>query len=183
MNQTSPNDGPNRAHAIPSVVGLSFSPNFRRKLKETTAVFEKLFKFVSNNLKNIVENPSQEGTESNPARYRFRLQKNHVYYGSELLVNRATNISRKKLVSLGTQIKKFTYHENFHLTVHALSILTANAMHNVWLKPILRCCSYVPSGFGVAAKLTVDCRKLDPSGIVVLYQAVIGEYLRMEDDL
>lgn len=41
----------------------------------------------------------------------------------------------------------------------------------------------VPLGFGIAAKSTQDCRKMDPNGIVVLHQADIGEYLRMEDDL
>jgi 60S ribosome subunit biogenesis protein NIP7 len=28
-----------------------------------------------------------------------------------------------------------------------------------------------------------DCRNLEPSGIVVLHQADVGEYLRSEDDL
>ncbi|MCL7036615.1 hypothetical protein MKW94_011329 [Papaver nudicaule] len=41
----------------------------------------------------------------------------------------------------------------------------------------------VPLGFGISAKSTQDCRKLDPNGIVVLHQSDIGEYLRMEDDL
>ena len=41
----------------------------------------------------------------------------------------------------------------------------------------------VPLGFGIAAKSTQDCRKMDPNGIVVLHQADIGEYLRTEDDL
>ncbi|CAJ2653896.1 unnamed protein product [Trifolium pratense] len=43
--------------------------------------------------------------------------------------------------------------------------------------------SDVPLGFGIAAKSTQDCRKLDPNGIVVLHQGDIGEYLRMEDEL
>lgn len=40
--------------------------------------------------------------------------------------------------------------------------------------------SDVPLGFGLAAKSTQDCRKLDPNAIVVLHQADIGklpEYL------
>ncbi|KAL9659232.1 hypothetical protein QQ045_018711 [Rhodiola kirilowii] len=36
-------------------------------------------------------------------------------------------------------------------------------------------------GFGIAAKSTGDCRKMDPNGIVVLHQADVGEYLRMEE--
>ncbi|KAK9277738.1 hypothetical protein L1049_007285 [Liquidambar formosana] len=43
--------------------------------------------------------------------------------------------------------------------------------------------SDVPLGFGVAAKSTQECDKMDPNGIVVLHQGDIGEYLRMEDKL
>ncbi|XP_057959795.1 uncharacterized protein LOC131152138 [Malania oleifera] len=180
---------------------------------ETTAVFEKLFKFTGNNLKNIVERPSHEGPEADSGRYCFRLQKNRVYYVSESLVKRATNISRANLVSLGTCIGKFTKGGSFRLTVQSLDLLAANAKHKVWLKPtsemsflygnhvlkgglgrvtenvtagdgvVVFSMSDVPLGFGVAAKSTQDCRKLDPNGIVVLHQADIGEYLRMEDDL
>ncbi|AEE83650.1 unnamed protein product [Arabidopsis arenosa] len=180
---------------------------------ETTVVFEKLFKFVGNNLKKIVENPSDEGPESTPGSYCFRLQKNRVYYVSEALVKRATNISRKNLVSFGTCIGKYTHAGSFHLTIMSLNILAANAKHKVWLKPtsemsflygnhvlkgglgritdsivpgdgvVVFSMSDVPLGFGIAAKSTQDCRKLDPNGIVVLHQADIGEYLRGEDDL
>lgn len=101
--------------------------------KETTVVFEKLFKFVGNNLKNIVDSPSLEGPDAEPGRYCFRLQKNRCYYVSESMVKRATNVSREKLISLGTQVGKFTHHENFHLTIHALGLLAANAKHKVIL--------------------------------------------------
>ncbi|KAF3552948.1 hypothetical protein F2Q69_00015132 [Brassica cretica] len=40
--------------------------------------------------------------------------------------------------------------------------------------------SDVPLGFGIAAKSTQDCRKLDPNGIVVLHQADIEDYLSFE---
>lgn len=36
--------------------------------------------------------------------------------------------------------------------------------------------SDIPLGFGVTAKSTADCRKMDPSGIVVFHQADVGEY-------
>ena len=180
---------------------------------ETTAVFEKLFKFTGNNLKNIVENPSYEGPDPNAGRYCFRLQKNRVYYVSESMVKRATNIGRAQLVSLGTCIGKFTKGGKFHLTVQSVNQLAANAKHKVWLKPtsemsflygnhvlkgglgritenivagdgvVVFSMSDVPLGFGIAAKSTQDCRKLDPNGIVVLHQSDIGEYLRMEDEL
>ncbi|KAL6960631.1 hypothetical protein U1Q18_024146 [Sarracenia purpurea var. burkii] len=180
---------------------------------ETTQVFEKIFKFTGNNLKNIVENPSHEGPEPNPGRYCFRLQKNRVFYVSESLVRRATNIKRDKLVSMGTQIGNFTKGDRFRLTIQGLNLLAANAKHKVWLKPtsemsflygnnvlkgglgritenivpndgvVVFSMSDVPLGFGIAAKSTQDCRKMDPNGIVVLHQADIGEYLRMENEL
>lgn len=34
--------------------------------------------------------------------------------------------------------------------------------------------SDIPLGFGVTAKSTTDCRKMDPSGIVVFHQADVG---------
>lgn len=180
---------------------------------ETTQVFEKLFKFTGNNLKNIIESPSHEGPESSPGRYCFRLNRNRVYYVSESLVKRATNVKRDNLISMGTNIGKFTKSNHFHLTIHALNVLAANAKHKVWLKPtsemsflygnhvlkgglgriteninpgdgvVVFSMSDVPLGFGIAAKSTGDCRKMDPNGIVVLHQADIGEYLRMEDEL
>lgn len=43
--------------------------------------------------------------------------------------------------------------------------------------------SDVPLGFGVAAQPTEYCKDLDPTAVVVLHQADVGEYLRVEDDL
>ncbi|KAK6913786.1 UPF0113, pre-PUA domain [Dillenia turbinata] len=180
---------------------------------ETTQVFEKLYKFVGNNLKNIVESPAHEGPDSSAGRYCFRLQKNKVYYVSESLVKRATNIGRDNLVSLGTCIGKFTKGGKFHLTVQALPLLASNAKHKIWLKPtsemsflygnhvlkggvekvtenivandgvVVFSMSDVPLGFGIAAHSTQESRKLDPNANVVLHQSDIGEYLRMEDEL
>jgi 60S ribosome subunit biogenesis protein NIP7 len=41
----------------------------------------------------------------------------------------------------------------------------------------------IPLGFGVAAKGTLECRKADPTALVVLHQSDIGEYIRNEDEL
>jgi 60S ribosome subunit biogenesis protein NIP7 len=181
--------------------------------KEMGEVFKKHMLFTGNNLKNIIENPSHEGPDPNPGRYRFRLHKNKVFYISESLVKRATNIGRKNLVSLGTCIGKFTHGGGFRLTVQPLNLLAANAKHKVWLKPtsemsfmygnhvlkgglgkitdsinrndgvVVFSMSDVPLGFGPAARSTQECRKCDPNGIVVHHYADIGEYLRDEDDL
>ena len=41
----------------------------------------------------------------------------------------------------------------------------------------------IPLGFGAAAQGTERARDMDPTGIVVLHQADIGEYLREEATL
>ncbi len=46
-----------------------------------------------------------------------------------------------------------------------------------------QCAGRPPAGFGVTAKSTSECRKMDPSGVVVFHQSDVGEYLRSEDDL
>ncbi|KAI3990563.1 hypothetical protein MKX01_022863, partial [Papaver californicum] len=84
---------------------------------ETIAVFEKLFKFTGNNLKNIIEKPSHEGTDKEPGR-----------------------ITENTVAGDGGVVFSMTG---------------------------------VPLGFGISAKSTQDCRKLDPNGIVVLHQSDI----------
>ncbi|KAJ7550634.1 hypothetical protein O6H91_07G110600 [Diphasiastrum complanatum] len=180
---------------------------------ETTAVFEKLHKFVGSNLKHLVERPALEGTDSSAGRYCFRLHKQRVYYVSEALVRRATNVGREQLCSLGTCIGKFTKSGKFQLTITCLDLLAAHAKFKIWLKPsaemsflygnhvlksglgritdntpqyqgvVIYSMSDIPLGFGIAAKSTHDCRKLDPNDIVALHQADVGEYLRIEDEL
>jgi len=128
-------------------------------------------------------------------------------------MKRATNISRDQLVSLGVCVGKFTHSDKFRLMIGALELLAAHAKHKMWVKPtsemsflygnhllksglgritentpanqgvVIFSMSDVPLGFGVAAKSTQDCRKLDPSAIVAFHQADVGEYLRAEDDM
>lgn len=38
-------------------------------------------------------------------------------------------------------------------------------------------------GFGVAAKSTQECRRVDPMSIVVFHQADVGEFIRNEETL
>lgn len=172
--------------------------------EETTQVFEKLAKFIGTNIKQMVD-PS-DGTM-----YCFRLQKDRVYYVSELVMRLATNVSRDKLASLGVCIGKFTHHKNFHLHISALNYLAKYARFKVWVKPssemsflygnhllkaglgriteniekgqgvVVYNMSDMPLGFGLAARTTADCRKAAPTDIVVLNQADLGMYLRAEE--
>lgn len=43
--------------------------------------------------------------------------------------------------------------------------------------------STLRKGFGILAQPTEFCKDLDPTANVVLHQADIGEYLRVEDEL
>lgn len=168
-------------------------------------VFSKLHSFIGGNVKSLIDRPDEL--------YCFRLQKNKVYYVSEQLVRRATSVARDHLVSLGTCIGKFTKSGHFRLTITAMEILAAYAKHKLWLKPaaemsflygnhvlksglakitegtpanagvVVFSMSDVPLGFGVTAKGTTDCRKLDPTAMVCLHQADVGEYLRAEEEM
>lgn len=52
--------------------------------EETKQVFEKLYKFIGKNIKNLVDRPDEP--------HCFRLQKNRVYYVRESLMKKATNV-------------------------------------------------------------------------------------------
>ncbi|XP_048885996.1 60S ribosome subunit biogenesis protein NIP7 homolog [Brienomyrus brachyistius] len=172
---------------------------------ETKIMFEKLSKYIGENIKLLVDRP--DGT------YCFRLHKDRVFYISEKILKLATNISRDKLVSAGTCFGKFTKTQKFRLHITALDFLAPYAKFKVWVKPgaeqsflygnhilksglgritenteqyqgvVVYSMADVPLGFGVAAKSTQVCRHVDPMSIVVFHQADIGEYIRSEDTL
>uniref|UniRef100_A0A671LRK7 60S ribosome subunit biogenesis protein NIP7 homolog n=4 Tax=Sinocyclocheilus TaxID=75365 RepID=A0A671LRK7_9TELE len=173
--------------------------------EETKTMFEKLSKYIGENIKLLIDRP--DGT------YCFRLHNDRVYYMSEKILKLATNISRDKLVSVGTCFGKFTKTQKFRLHITALDFLAPYAKFKVWVKPgseqsflygnhimksglgritentaqyqgvVVYSMADVPLGFGVAAKTTQECRKVDPMSIVVFHQADIGEYIRSEDTL
>ena len=43
--------------------------------------------------------------------------------------------------------------------------------------------SDMPLGFGVMARSTTECRRMEPTAIVVFHQADVGEYLRDEETM
>ena len=172
--------------------------------EETTLVFEKLAKFIGPNINQLID-PQGES-------YCFRLQKDRVYYVSEAIMRRATNVGRDNLASLGTCFGKFTHHKNFHLHITCLDYLARYATAKVWVKPssemsflygnnvlkaglgriteniekgagVVICnMSDMPLGFGLTARSTMGCRKAAPQDIVVLHQCDIGMYLRSEEN-
>lgn len=174
--------------------------------EELRKVFEKLQTFIgAENIKVLLQRDDE--------RFVFRLVKLRVYYVSERLMRLATNVPRDNLVAFGTCFGRFTHHGNFHLTISCLDYLNKYAMHKVWVKPnmemsflygnhiiksglsritdgipqyagvIVYNMNDVPLGFGVAAQPTEFTKDMDPTGVVVLHQGDVGEYLREEDEM
>lgn len=54
-------------------------------MQETKNVFEKLYKFIGKDIKSMIERAD--------GRYCLRLHKNKIYYVSEALMKKATNVS------------------------------------------------------------------------------------------
>lgn len=59
-----------------------------------------------------------------------------------------------------------------HVLKSGLGRITESTPRNAGV--VLLSMSDVPLGFGVTAKSTMECRTMEPSGIVVLHQADVG---------
>lgn len=172
--------------------------------EETIMIFEKLKKYMGSKLKYLID------TEDTT--YVFRLHKNRVYYCNEELLKIASHFERKKLVSIGTCIGKFTKTGKFRLLITSLDYVAKYAKNKVWLKPsgeqtylygnhILKShvaritenleqysgmvvCNIndMPLGISTSSKSSIQIKDLDPTAIVGFNQGDIGEYLRVEDE-
>ncbi|CAK9093482.1 unnamed protein product [Durusdinium trenchii] len=94
---------------------------------ETRLVFEKLKKYIGQNLRQMVDRA--DGI------FLFRLHKERVFYMSERLLKHAGHIPKKELLSAGVCIGKFTHSRKFRLQITALDYLARLAQYRVWLKP------------------------------------------------
>ncbi|KAH0546992.1 60S ribosome subunit biogenesis protein NIP7 homolog [Cotesia glomerata] len=178
-----------------------------RRLTEdrTKLVFEKLAKYIGDNVKILVDRP--DGI------YCFREKKGRVYYVSEKILALAATVAPDNLVSFGTCIGKFTKSGKFMLHITALHYLAPYAQHKIWLKPaaeqqflyghnitkgglgkitentphhqgvVIYSMNDVPLGFGVTSKGSSEISNADPISIVCYHQSDIGEYIRSEDNL
>ena len=77
--------------------------------EETKLVFEKLVKYIGKKITYMIEN--EETT------FVFRLHRGRVYYCDELMLKFIGNFEKKKLISFGTCIGKFTKTGKFRLTI------------------------------------------------------------------
>lgn len=173
--------------------------------EETTTFFEKLAAYIGRNIKQLIERADEP--------YCFRLHRDRVYYVSERVMKAATAVARDDLAALGVCFGKFTKSKKFHLKVTCLDYLAQYAKYKVWVKPsaemaflygndvpksgvarmtedipqyagvIVMSMTNVPLGFGRSNHTTEQCKDLPPTQVVVLHQADIGEYLRMEEEL
>uniref|UniRef100_A0A8C5JVY1 60S ribosome subunit biogenesis protein NIP7 homolog n=1 Tax=Jaculus jaculus TaxID=51337 RepID=A0A8C5JVY1_JACJA len=146
--------------------------------EETHVMLEKIAKYIGENLQLLVDRPC--GT------YCFRPHNDCMYCVSENILKLTVNISGNKLLSLRTCFGKFTKTHKFHLHITVLDYLAPYAKYKVWIKPggvVVYSMADIPLGFGVAAKSTQDCRKVDPMVIVVFHQADIGEYISHEETM
>eukprot|EP00163_Fabomonas_tropica_P018506 TRINITY_DN32849_c0_g1_i1.p1 TRINITY_DN32849_c0_g1~~TRINITY_DN32849_c0_g1_i1.p1 ORF type:complete len:181 (-),score=33.66 TRINITY_DN32849_c0_g1_i1:157-699(-) len=173
--------------------------------QETKVFFEKLAKYIGRNIKFLIDR--------DPETWVFRINKDRVYYANDELVRRVTNVSREGMASLGVCFGKFTKAGKFRLHITCLDYLAQYAKYKVWVKPsqelsflrgnhILKSglgritedtpehqgvvvfnMADVPLGFGITAKSTQECRKVDATTIVCIHQADTGEYLRDEDGM
>ena len=172
--------------------------------EETKLVFEKLVKYIGKKITYMVDNE-----ENN---FVFRLHKNRVYYCNEEMIKFVINFEKKKLISFGTCLGKFTKTGKFRLNITALDYLAKYAQYKIWLKPngeqlylyghhvikshierisedtpvhagvVIFNIKDVPLGFGTTAKSAMDLKNAEPNNIVVYNQDDIGEYLRVEED-
>jgi len=173
--------------------------------EEIKVFFEKLAKYIGRNIKYLIDRPDEP--------YCFRFHKDRVYYLSEELVKKSTNIDTQHLVSVGTCFGKFSKTGKFKLHITCLDYLAQHAQYKVWLKPsgemsflygkhvlkailgritentpkyqgvVVYSMSDIPLGFGTTARSTQECRKLEPTAVVCFNQGDIGEYLRDEESL
>ena len=171
--------------------------------EETKLVFEKLVKYIGKKITYMVEN--EETT------FVFRLHRGRVYYCDEKMLKFVGNFEKKKLISFGTCLGKFTKTGKFRLNITSLDYLAKYAQYKIWLKPngeqlylyghhiikshierisedtpihsgvIIYNIKDVPLGFGTTAKSALELKDTDPNTIVVFNQADVGEYLRVED--
>ena len=173
--------------------------------QESKLVFEKIYKFIGNDVERLINRKDEK--------HVFRLHKNRIYYLSESQLLACTNFSRDKLLAMGTLFGKITNSGKFHLTIHCLNFLAKHSKYKIWLKPnsemtflyghnvtkaglakmtentpqnggvVVFNMLDIPLGFGLAAQSTELTTTIEPTALVLLHQADIGEYLRSEREI
>ena len=170
--------------------------------EETRTFFNKLGRYIGGNIKFLIDREDED--------YVFRFHRDRVYYIRVALLKFVAHIGQDELVAFGVCFGKFTKTGKFRLHITCLEYLAKYAKYKVWVKAageqayvygnhvakthlakmtegtpintgvVVLSMNDTPLGFGVTAKSTIQCRELEPTGIVVLNQCDVGEYLRSE---
>ncbi|KAJ5184268.1 60S ribosome subunit biogenesis protein NIP7 [Penicillium capsulatum] len=100
--------------------------------EETRVLFSKLANYTGKSLNNLIAPPSADSAEDD--RHVFRLIGSRVYYMPLKLANLAVSIPRDNLLTVGTQIGKFTKTGKFRLNITALNVVSEHSRYKVWIK-------------------------------------------------
>lgn len=174
-----------------------------RKLtqEESDKVFAKLDQFVGDRKEELLKN------------HNIYLHNKNVFYVSNLLYKKVSNIPKKSIAMVGTHIGRFTRSDRFFLKVGALNVLSAYVTKKVWIKwsaemnflygnnvlksHVLKTTEdlkdrdivflYNPRdvllGFGITARNMDSFNKADHNSLFVIKQCDKGEYIRNEAEI
>eukprot|EP01061_Rhynchopus_euleeides_P034875 TRINITY_DN5882_c2_g1_i1.p1 TRINITY_DN5882_c2_g1~~TRINITY_DN5882_c2_g1_i1.p1 ORF type:complete len:181 (+),score=67.97 TRINITY_DN5882_c2_g1_i1:132-674(+) len=173
--------------------------------EESKQLFKKLDKYIGGNTRFLVDRTDEE--------WVFRFHKKKVWYLRAKLEKLAGNFAKENIVGAGVCFGRFTHAGQFRLGVTCLDYLVQYAQFKFWVKPnqeqaflygnnvtraglgritegtmrhqgvVVLNMADVPIGFGVTARSTLECRKLENAQIALFHEADIGEYVRREEQL
>ena len=143
----------------------------------------------------------------------FRLHNKKVWYLKKTTEKLAGNVAQQNLIGVGVCFGRFTHNGQFRLGITCLDFLAQFAQNKFWVKPnqeqaflfgnnvsraglgritegtakhqgvIVLNMADIPIGFGVTARSTLECRKLESAQVALFHEADVGEYIRREEHL
>jgi|EP01040_Poterioochromonas_malhamensis_P000917 60S ribosome subunit biogenesis protein NIP7 len=174
--------------------------------EEMRLFFEKLQLYIGNNIQKLIDRKDEIYTFRLMKDRVYYISEKQLKLSSNVQRDSLLSIG----TCFGKFTKS---HHKFHLNITCLDYLSQYSLYKVWIKSgaemsflygnhvtktmlakitentpqyagvIVYNSQNIPLGFGIAAQPTEYCGDLDPTGIVVLHQSDIGEYLRVEDSL
>ena len=173
--------------------------------KEAQIFFEKLVKFIGDNVQKLLERDGEKWT--------FREHHQRVYYMRESMAHLCPVFAYKQLLSAGICIGKFTKKGRFFIHITALPVIAPYAQYKVWVKPsaevpflygqhilkegvenmdvgtprnagvVVFNKQDMAIGIGVALQSSVALKSSHPTIMAVARQGDLGEYLRSETSI
>lgn len=174
---------------------------------ETKTLFTKLSDYIGRNIEKLINRSDERHC------FRILQDRTVYYISEHLMKHSLSIPKSQLLSAGTCFGKFTKNSQQFRLHITALDYMSNLALYKIWVKSsaemsflygnhVLKsgmarmtencpqfagCVVYnmndIPLGFGVVAQSTEACRDLEPNGNVVLHQADIGEYLRVEDEM